>query len=529
MFNLLKKTEDANPNYLALITKIDKTYPIDGADRLLKTTVNGFDIVISNDMHEGDIVVYVPVESALSEKFLSANNLYELGSRELNSNASEIELLLQKSNVLKEEGNTEEAKKLYDEAKRKVGYFTKKNRVRIVTLRGCVSNGFIAGVDALVKYNPKFANVNWEELVGTYFNYVEDDEFCKKYIPKIKDVERPVSQKGFKKRMKKINKFDKLIEGQFAFHYDTQRLDSTNIKGLLSPEDTVVISVKVHGTSCILSNVLVNKKLSFFERIKKFFGIKVKTTEYGNIYSSRSVIKNRYINKEATDGFYSSDIWACVNRDFSPYLTNGMTVYGEIVGYLEDTNKMIQKNHDYGCSVGQWKFMPYRITETDEFGNITEWNVMDVDAWTRNLVNEHPEIKDKVLFLDILYHGVLYNLYPDIPIDENWHDNFLMRLHNDKNFYMELKEPMCHLYEKEAITAKNTLDKAIENGESKKIISKLQKEYEKYENMRAPREGVVIRIDNDPKSEAFKVKTNAHYMREAIQHDNDEVDIEEIS
>ena len=65
--------------------------------------------------------------------------------------------------------------------------------------------------------------------------------------------------------------------------------------------------------------------------------------------------------------------------------------------------------------------------------------------------------------------------------------------------------------------------------QSKKVIAKLEKDYNKREAMRAPREGIVIRIDDDPKAEAFKIKTNAHYNREAIQHDNDEVDIEEIS
>ena len=94
---------------------------------------------------------------------------------------------------------------------------------------------------------------------------------------------------------------------------------------------------------------------------------------------------------------------------------------------------------------------------------------------------------------------------------------------------MELKEPMCHLYEEEANAAKKALDKAIADGEPKKIIAKLEKEFNKWEDMRAPREGVVIRIDNDAKAEAFKVKTLAHFFRECAQHDAGEVDIEEIS
>ena len=258
--------------------------------------------------------------------------------------------------------------------------------------------------------------------------------------------------------------------------------------------------------------------------------MKVQLTEYGNVYSSRSVIKNRYINPGKSYDYYGIDIWGCVNRDFSPYLEKGMTVYGEVAGYLEGSDKMIQKDHDYGCKPGQWKFMPYRITTVDELGNKKEWNVLEVDTWTRNLVTMHPELTDKVLPLEILYHGRCGDIYPELDESQHWHENFLQALKNDKErFYMEEAEHLCHLYEPEAIAAKEALEKAKTDGSSKKVIATLQKEYDKWETMRAPHEGVVIRIDDDPKSEAFKVKCNRHYCREAVQHDNEEVDIEETA
>lgn len=556
MNNLFILNPESNPNYLATICKIGETYPIEGADRLVSTMVNGSSIVVSKDMKEGDIVVYVPVESQLSEKFLSANNLYEIGEWERNANAPEVKELFQKENELRLNGNKDEADELHNKIKSMAGYFNNKSRVRIIKLRGCVSDGFIAGVDSLVKYNPELANCNWEELVGTTFSHVGDDEFCKKFIPPIKETNvQHTGQKKLKKRMRRLNKFDKLVRGQFMFHYDTNKLDATNIKHLLQPTDTVTLTVKVHGTSGIFGTLLVKKPSEhnaeyYKNKVKDIFNIKYlnitnhcknilkntyistktkPTIEYGNIYSSRGVIKNRYINNGKKYDYYGCDIWGCVNRDFSPYIPNGITVYGEIVGYLENSSSMVQKRHDYGCKVGQWKFMPYRITETDKDGNSVEWNIADVDAWTRKLVKEHPELEEKVLYLNILYHGVASELYPDIPVDDNWHTNFLERLHNDKNFYMEMREPMCHLYEKEALEAKALLDNAIEKNEPKKTISKLTKEYENWENMRAPREGVVIRIDNDVKPEAFKVKTLLHQFMEAKQHDDGEVDIEEIS
>lgn len=285
----------------------------------------------------------------------------------------------------------------------------------------------------------------------------------------------------------------------------------------LSPDDIVSITVKVHGTSAIFANVLTNKESEFSKsfckkRIKKILNLrynrlshaqKKRLTDayvasktkpikvYGNVYSSRSVIKNQYINPKA-QSFYGSDIWGCVNRDFSPYISEGMTVYGEIVGYLEGSQQMIQKNHDYGCKPGCWKFMPYRITETDELGNKTEWDIDKVDEWTRNLVAEHPELADKTMFLNIVYYGRLGDLYPDLDPENHWHSNLLARMKTDKDrFLMELDEPMC----------KN----------------------------KVPREGIVIRKVGDVVPKAFKLKTLRHYGKEAEAHDKGEVDIEETA
>lgn len=284
---------------------------------------------------------------------------------------------------------------------------------------------------------------------------------------------------------------------------------------MLTPDDNVVISVKVHGTSVIIAKILTNKESEFTKsyvsrRIRRvlnlkrsiasnaqknalkkmYIGFKTRPTkEYGNIYASRSVIKNQYINPNKRD-FYPVDIWGCVERDFGPYLEDGMTVYGEIVGYYESRDGMIQSKHDYGCEPGHWKFMPYRITMTDKFGSKTEWDIADVDKWTRNLVAEHPELEDKTMFLTILYHGRFGDLYPDLDESHHWHENVLARMKADrKNFLMEEDEPLC----------KN----------------------------KVPREGIVIRIDGDKFARAWKLKTARHYALEAKAHDNGENDVEE--
>ena len=411
-------TENCNPNYLATICRVGEMVPIEGADRLVKTVINGYDIVISKDHKEGDIVVYFPVETSICEQYLSANNLYEIGEFERNSNAEEVKEILTKAESLKDT-DIEGKSALLAEAKTKCGFFNKHGRVRILKLRGQYSQGFVASVDSLVKFDNSLADVDWESMVDCQFNQVCGVEFCKKYVPAIK--ERGEHTRGdqslWKRRMRKLKRFNRLIDGQFEFHYSTKMLAEHIAE--LSRDDIVSITVKVHGTSAIFANVLTNKESEFSKpfckkRVRKILNLRYNKIShaqkkhladvyvtskirpikvYGNIYSSRSVIKNQYINSRA-QSFYGSDIWGCVNRDFSPYISEGMTVYGEIVGYLEGSQQMIQKNHDYGCKPGCLKFMPYRITETDELGNKTEWDIDKVDEWTRNLVAEHPELAD---------------------------------------------------------------------------------------------------------------------------------------
>ena len=231
-------------------------------------------------------------------------------------------------------------------------------------------------------------------------------------------------------------------------------------------------------------NIINNKVILLKNSLVKDYKI-----DYGNVYSSRGVIKNQYINKNVTAGFYGVDIWGEFNEIIKPYLLKGMSVYGEICGYCTNSDKMIQKGYDYGCKRGENYLMLYRITFTDSEGNKTEWDVNEVYGWTVKLLADHPELSGRVRPINILYHGTLGNLYPDINVTEHWHENVLARMKEDtEHFGMEEDEPMC----------KN----------------------------KVPREGIVLRIDGDEKAEAFKLKTTKFYEKERNLVDKGEVDVE---
>lgn len=499
------KSEKFKEEYCVGVVRIEKLEDIEGSDFLSKATVAGFPIVVRKDEFKvGDCALYAMNETQLNEKFISKNNLFELSNREKNANYNFVQELVDNGNM--------------DEAKKNVGFFNKHCRVKMIKLRGCPSMGFIFGLDSLVKWRSSLKNLNLEEHVGEFFDTIDGELFVKAYVPLINTASHTNKRD---KRGKKLNRFNRIIPGQFAFHYDTNQVNVNMHK--FSPDTKVVISNKLHGTSFISSNVLVKKPISisagqllinkylkktihklsrkkstrYHEKvmvrneISKLMSLVKKdfTIGYGNIYSSRTVIKNQYINKGVGKGFYDVDVWGEINNIIKDYIPNGMIVYGEIVGYVTGTNRMIQKGYDYGCEVGTNKFMIYRIHKHMEDGRELELNVSDVYKWTTTLVKNHPELKDRIIPIQILYNGTLSELYPDITIDENWQPNVLERLKNDKeHFGMECNEPMC--------------------------------------KTKVPREGIVIRIDDDPVLEAFKLKCTSFLLKESNELEKNGADIE---
>lgn len=380
-----------------------------------------------------------------------------------------------------------------------VGFFNKNGRVRAIRLGGVQSMGYLFSLDELVKYNANVRGINLEELVGEDFDTIEDTLFIKAYVP---FVPAQKTRTKTEKRSKTIEKFDRMVKGEFKFHYDTQMF--ARCINLFTPSDKVVISNKLHGTSFICGKIHVKTpiKLPFHKWIwNKFVDLTglFKThritdyvVDYGNVTSSRTVIKNQYINKNVTGGYYGVDIWSEYGDLIYPFLDEGMTVYGEICGYITNSQKMIQKGYDYGCDEGENFLMIYRITTTNEDGSKKEWNVQDVYDWTKKLITEHTELEKRIQPITIFYHGTLQDLYPNLSLTEHWHENILEAMRNDKkHFGMEKKEPLC----------KNSVW----------------------------REGIVIRKDDDDLIEAFKLKCMHFLNAEATLMDDIASGKEEIS
>lgn len=441
------------------MVRIGEVLPIDGSDFLGQVMVEGRTIVVRKDqVHEGDAMLYVSNECQVNADFLRVNSLFE--DRTMNANPEQK------------------------------GYINRYGRVRMVKLRGVLSMGILFTKEDLVRWCPKVTDVNIEEHVGEDFDMVYGELFVKAYVPMRKEPR----QRNASSSKRSVARFDRLIPGEFVFHYETQQLNREI--GRLKPEDVVTISCKLHGTSMVMGNVrtLQPKWKGIYSRIFARLPKWLQWTReaYDVVYSSRTVVKNKYYNAKVLPGYYETDVWGEYYELLRAYLPEGYTIYGEIVGYVGGLSQMIQKDYDYGCSEGENRLMIYRVSVETE-GRKKELDVADVQAFSDLLVErmrvDGSEGWKRIIPMPILYHGTLAELYPKIDTAHHWHEDVLEVMKRDvEHFGMEKDEPLC----------KN----------------------------RVPREGICLRIDGDPVAECFKLKTMRFLGKEAELIDKGEVDLE---
>jgi hypothetical protein len=135
------------------------------------------------------------------------------------------------------------------------------------------------------------------------------------------------------------------------FHIYYKFPNLKNVAGMFTEEDTVEISRKIHGTNARYG-IVKKSKLSFWDKVKKFFRLADKWVDYEYIYGSHNCEKG-----SDSQGFYSTDVWRTVAEKYDiknklwKYtkwldslidIGSGVVIYGEIYG------AGIQKNYDYG-------------------------------------------------------------------------------------------------------------------------------------------------------------------------------------
>lgn len=443
----LKKPE--NENYAAIMVEIKNVYPLEGCDNVQGTRIFGNQVIVSNDVKVGDKGLYFPLETQLTKEYLSNNNLYR--NQELNIDPE------------------------------KKGYFDENGRIRCQKFRGFDSQGLFMPIESLEFLSVKSGDIDIDEK----FDTIDTTVICRKY--EVKPQRQPGIGNGTKsKKEPKLKEY--LVDNQFRFHSETSMLYSNVHK--IQPNTLLSVSYKAHGSSGIVSNVLVKRKLNIISKLLNKLGAKIPTEEYGFIYSSgkpKSKLPKGIVGSYKNDGesYYTSDIWKQTYEMLKDYVSHGMTIYYEIVGFSEG-GQAIQKGYDYGCQPKELKIFVYRVTYTNDQGKVFEFSARQVQEWCKNngLVPVHEMFYGYAIDLAEKLNKK-HKLVKSIKPEEHFGENLLELIKLEYN-------------EKDCFMCKN----------------------------KTPEEGVVVRIEGIG-FEAYKQKSKKFYEHETKQLDKGETGMEE--
>ena len=426
--------------YCAYITTIKQIRKHSNADRLQCATIFGSNVIVDMSYKEGMKVIYFPVDGQLSAEFATDNNLV----RKKDENGNNIG-----------------------------GYLDpEKRNITALKLRGEKSDGLVLPIRVLEKYTD-ISKLN----DGDQITVLDGHEICRKYIPK---QNTRIRNGRYNKADNRKEKKEKVSYPYFAEHTDTAQL-AYNQKAF-KPGDTIYLTQKLHGTSFRVSNAIEVTKKKRPNWIKRLFGADDKVvTQYNIVSGTRRTTLRSY-----DGGFYGSNEFRKKYNDmFIGKLPKGMTVYGEIVGWVNETTPIMPRCKNskvkdkefsrqygdetiftYGCEPGENDCYIYRITMCNEDGVVVELPTEETMLWCERLGVKYVPLLDKFLFT-------------------TWED-----LNKRCEPYLDVPEPLS--------------------------------------NGRHVTEGVVVRIDNRSTFTAYKTKSFAFKVLEGIIKDTAEApDMEE--
>ena len=236
-------------------------------------------------------------------------------------------------------------------------YLRKGGRVRTVKLRGVYSECLIIPT----KYIPGYGD-----------RYQDGDDMMEKFG--IVKYEPPVKQIQLASG-RKIKWRD---NQNFHIYYKFPNLK--NVAGMFTEEDEVQITRKIHGTNARYG-IVKKGKLSFWDKVKKFFRLADEWIDYEYIYGSHNCEKG-----SDSQGFYSTDVWRTIAEKYSikEKLWNYVKIYDpEIIGegfilYGEIYGAGIQKNYEYGLT--DIEFAGFDTKEDGEYQStwVTKFCIEDI-------------------------------------------------------------------------------------------------------------------------------------------------------
>lgn len=329
----------------AFIVKLKNIRAHSNADRLKVATVFENNVIVDINSNENDLYIYFPSDLQLGEEFCNINNL-----------------------VRRKDENGNDCGGYLDPVKR---------YIRPLKLRGEISDGLIMPLSSV----STFGNISLLKE-GDSLNIFNGHSICNKYIPAAKNGNVGVNQPKVKKAKKVELPF-------FPQHIDTPQLKYC--PNLFKENDLIILTEKCHGTSARIGNTVVKREVKTW--LQKLLNRKgTMQSKYELMSGTRRV---DLTNMTAKDGFYGDNSFRVKwHSFFDGKLQKGEMVYGEIVGATgpnslimpAGNNKTVKDKelvklygdktiYSYGCDIekGENRFFIYRMTKTDEDGNIIEY------------------------------------------------------------------------------------------------------------------------------------------------------------
>lgn len=334
----------SNPNHSAHIVVLSNVEKHPNADRLQKAKVFGSGIVVGLDAKDGDIGVYFQSGLALDPEFAKANDLI----RRKNPTTGAAEGGMLDANC----------------------------RIRTQKFRGESSDGLFLPVDSLWKAGVQGVVLN-SLKPGDFFIELDNVKICDKYVIQTRNTGGASS---------KLPRTQGSI--MFKEHYDTAQLRFNLDK--ISPDDYIVVTEKVHGTSQRIGNVQVTTELTGLKKfVAKLFRLPVTITTWKDMVGTRRTVVK-------ADGYYAKDFRMEASEPFLGKLHKGETIYYEVAGYAGEKPIMGTVDNEklgpefvakygkktifkYGCESGKFAIYVYRITMTNEDGVSIDytWNAIE--------------------------------------------------------------------------------------------------------------------------------------------------------
>jgi len=424
-------------NYSAVVVRLGEVRKHSNADRLMCTTIFGNNIIVGLDAKEGDVGIYFPLEAQIGQELADANDLI---------------------------------RRKDEDGKPAGGMFDKNRRVRAQSFRGEKSMGYFMTITDFFKI-PEFAALILED--GDDLDIVAGMQVSKKF-----ELPKRMQSEGNSLNGKKAKRESRVVEGQFNFHFDTAQLGRNMHK--VQPDDLISITWKFHGTSGVAAYVKCKKtEFSIWNLIGKKLGLDIVDTYYDYVFSSRKVIKN---DDKVYHHFYDSDLWTMAGNMFKTKLRKGESVYYELVGHT-DGGKEIQKGYDYKCAPNTSEIYVYRMTSTNEDGDVIEMPWHQVKHRCEEMgFKTVPEI----------YYGNAYELMDDRVHDEAYNQGESF----SESFFGHLGRE--YVYDQDSYFCNN----------------------------KVPEEGIVVRVERGNGIECFKYKSFKFLGHETKMLDKGEADVE---